>query len=483
MHIPTVPMTCILVFAAHASAQSTTRVSVSSSGEQGNSYSSSAAVPSISSDGRLVAFQSNASNLVAGDTNGVEDAFVHDRVTGQTTRVNLTPAGAQVAASAARPFISANGRFVVFDSGSEQIVPGDTNNQQDVFVYDRVTGVSTLDSLTSTGAQANNGCAYASISSDGRFVAFQSSATNLVPGDTNGQSDIFVRDRLLGVTTRVSVSSAGVQANNITDAPMISANGRFIAFASAASNLVTGDTNATWDIFVHDRLTAETSRVSVNSAGVEGNSASLDRASISEDGRFVAFHSIASNLVAGDTNFEWDIFVHDRLTGATTRESVSSAGSQVSSGSFAPSVSANGRYVSYLSFAFNLVPNDTNGKQDIFVRDRLNGVTTRESISTAGDQADQGSDVPVISGDGRITIFVSSASNLVAGDTNATFDVFARDLGHVITGDLNGDGVVNGSDLALLLGQWGACPGCPSDLNGDGVVNGADLGLLLGNWT
>jgi len=483
MRSVSLPLASLLIIASFADAQSTTRVSVASDGTQGDGSSSPFILPSMSADGRFVAFQSWATNLVPGDTNNVADVFVHDRQTGQTVRINLTPGGGQVPAPAERPFMSANGRFVVFDSGSDLLVPGDLNNQQDVFVRDRVTGVTTLDSLTSTGAQANNGCAYSSISSDGRFVAFQSSATNLVLGDTNGQADIFVRDRVLGVTTRVNVSSTGVQANNPTDSPMISADGRIVTFASAASNLVPGDGNATWDIFAHDLVTSQTTRVSQSSAGIEANGASLYVAATSTDGRFVAFISLATNLVEGDTNNQFDIFVHDRQTGMTTRENTPAGGGQANNASFGPWLSADGRYVAYYSFANNLVAGDTNGRQDIFVRDRLLAVTTRESVSTAGAQSNGDSDSVVICGNGRFLAFPSQASNLVDGDTNAAFDVFVRDLGHSIVGDLNGDGRVDGADLGTLLGQWGPCPGCSADFNGDGVVNGADLGTLLGNWT
>lgn len=479
----TFALSSFLLLASSALAQSTARVSISTAGVQGDGPSSPFLLPSISEDGRFVAFLSFASNLVPGDTNGVGDAFVHDRQTGQTTRINVTPAGTQVLAGAERPSIAAGGRFVVYDSGSDQIVPGDLNNQQDVFVYDRITGVTTLESVASTGAQANNGCLRATISGDGRFVAFQSSATNLVPGDTNDFSDIFVRDRLLGVTTRANISSSGVQSNSSTEWPTIAASGQFVSFASVASNLVPADTNATWDIFVRDLVSGQTSRVSVSSAGVQGDAASMDGTSISPDGRFVAFNSYATNLVAADTNSVLDIFVHDRLTGVTTRESLPAAGGQANNVSIGPSISSNGRYVAYYSFAVNLVPNDTNGNQDIFVRDRLLGVTTRESVASAGTQSNGDSDSPAISGDGRFVAFPSKADNLVAGDTNAKIDVFVRDLGHLVLGDLNGDGIVNGADLALVLGSWGACAGCPADLNGDGVVDGADLAVVLGNWT
>ena len=310
-----------------------------------------------------------------------------------------------------------------------------------------------------------------------------SSATNLVPGDTNNTPDLFVRDRLLATTTRVNVSSAGAEANGPTEWPWISANGQFVTFSSAASNLVPGDTNSTWDIFVRDLAAGTTERVSVSSAGVQGNGGSLDPSSISADGRFVAFESYATNFAPGDDNFNTDIFVRDRMTGETTRASVSSSGAGANNGSFSVSISADGRHVAFSSFATNLVANDTNFKQDLFVRARLPGTTPRESVSTAGVQADDASDVPSISATGRVVAFASSATNLIIGDANGAWDVVGRERWPSPPGDINGDGVVDGADLAMLLGSWGPCAGCPADINGDGIVNGADLGILLGNWT
>jgi Tol biopolymer transport system component len=220
-------------------------------------------------------------------------------------------------------------------------------------------------SVDSAGNQGNNGGDEPAISADGRFVAFVS-ADNLVPGDTNDNLDIFVHDRKTGATERVSVDSAGNQANVIgsTSEAAISADGRFVAFNSA-NNLVPGDTNDNFDIFVHDRKTGATERVSVDSAGNQGNGAAV--AAISADGRFVAFQSVADNLVLGDTNGAIDVFVHDRKTGATERVSVDSAGNQANYESVSPAISGDGRFVAFVSLADNLVPGDTNGTYDVFV--------------------------------------------------------------------------------------------------------------------
>jgi Tol biopolymer transport system component len=298
-------------------------------------------------------------------------------------------------------------------------------------------------SVATDGSQANNISGRRSApasSADGRAVVFDSLASNLVPGDTNAFDDIFVRDRAAGATQRVSVSSSGAQGNNISSSPAISADGRFVAFVSAATNLVPGDTNAVRDIFVHDRATGTTERVSVSSSGAQStgasggsNGATNDVATIapaiSADGRFVAFESVATNLVHGDTNGQPDVFVRDRQTATTERVSLSSKGAQANRfSSRADAISGDGRFVVFSSWASNLVPGDTNDRIDIFVRDRQSGTTQRVSVSSSGQQGDRDSSRADISDDGRFVVFASSATNLVAGDTNATDDVFVRDL-------------------------------------------------------
>ena len=301
--------------------------------------------PQVSGDGRYVAFQSSANNLVAGDTNGAGDIFVHDSQTGQTTRVSVDSTGVQANSifGSSDSSISVDGRYVAFISNGTNLVPGDTNGIQDVFVHDRQTGQTERVSISSTGAQANGGVNNPYISGDGRYVTFASTASNLVAGDSNGVSDIFVHDRQTGQTSRVSVDSAGDQGNSHSEFPVISGDGRFVAFQSVATDLVAGDTNSSADIFVHDRQTGQTTRASKNSSGVQANSASLSPA-ISQDGNFVTFESFATNLVSGDTNGFYDIFVHDLQTGQTSRVSVDSSGNQaLGHDSLNPSISSDGR--------------------------------------------------------------------------------------------------------------------------------------------
>ena len=302
-----------------------TRVSVSSSGAEGNSSSYS---PAISSDGSYVAFSSYANNLVEGDTNGRQDIFIHDTQAGITTRVSVNSSGAQGNNDSYTPSISADGRMVAFSSDAGNLVSGDTNGWEDIFVHDRQTGLTTRVSVSSTGAQNNDASFYPSISPDGRYVTFSSYARNLVSGDTNNVSDIFVHDRQTGLTSRVSVDSAGDQSNGDSYLSSISADGRYVAFYSCADNLMSDDANGYHtDVFMHDRQTGNTSTISVDSAGSLGDNDSYDP-TISADGRYILFTSNADNLVSGDTNNTSDVFMHDTLTGATTRVSVNSNGQQ-----------------------------------------------------------------------------------------------------------------------------------------------------------
>ncbi|MGH3657677.1 MAG: hypothetical protein ACRDUA_13565 [Micromonosporaceae bacterium] len=352
-----------------------------------------------------------------------------------TTRVSVASNGQQVYRHSRDPALSADGRYVAFNSTAAHVVSGDTNRTRDVFVHDRRTGATTRVSVASDGSQANKTSGYfgLAISQDGRYIAFTSLADALVPGDTNGNYDVFVHDRQTGATTRVSVVSDGNQAAGFSFDPVISADGRYVAFVSYADNLVPGDTTATQDVFVHDRRTGATTRVSVASDGSRANDFSeLFRPVISGDGRYIAFSTDASNLVPGDTNATQDVFVHDRQTGDTSRVSVASDGSQANSGSQEPALSADGRYIAFTSTADNLVPGDTNGTEDVFthdvfVHDRQTGTTTRVSVASDGSQANEPSQTPALSADGRYIAFTSSASNLVPRDTNRKEDLFVHD--------------------------------------------------------
>jgi Tol biopolymer transport system component len=482
-----------------ASPGATERVSVDSSGNQGNAGSGING-PAISADGRYVAFQSWASNLVPGDTNGTEDVFVHDRQTAATERVSLDSSGNQGNSGSGiyEPAISADGRYVAFESWASNLVPGDSNGNWDIFVHDRQTGATERVSVDSSGNQGNSASYRPAVSADGRYVAFHSVASNLVEGDANyccdynGDTiydqncfDVFVHDRQTGATERVSVNSSGNEASGNSGFEIggaaISGDGRLVAFASDASNLVGNDTNDAYDVFVHDRQTGVTERVSVDSAGNQGNGRS-GFPSLSADGRYVAFQSWASNLVPGDTNGTEDVFVHDRQTGVTERVSVDSQGNQVLNGGWGAAASADGRFVTFQSNDQHLVPGDTNGTGDVFVRDRQTAATERVSVDSAGNQGNGFSGGSAISADGRYVAFRSDASNLVPSDTNGCSDLFLRDLG-----DADADGewdpfdncptVANpGQADADSDGAGDVCDACPDDPNNDADNDGICVG-------
>jgi Tol biopolymer transport system component len=403
----------------------TTRVSVATSGSEANRRAPTEAYPSISCSGRYVAFASRASNLVANDTNRRPDVFVHDQMAGRTERVSVSSSGREARGSSIDPSVSATGRFVAFESDAPNLVNGDHGSRVDVFVHDRRTGRTERASVNWTGNGGNRGSYGPSISADGRFVAFYSRATNLVRRDTKRGFEVFVHDRRTGRTMRVSVSSTGREGNGWSFDSTISATGRFVAFASYATNLAPNDDEPRPDIFVRDRRLGRTELASVNSNGDSGNRTSY-LPSISRGGRFVAFYSNAPNLVGGDLNSAEDVFIHDRRTGDTFRVSVSSSGEEGDGPSLVPSISADGRFLAFHSRATNLVSDDGNGRTDVFVHDIQAGETRRVSVSSDGGEGTGNSSSPSISADARFVAFESDASNLVQGDTNERPDVFVR---------------------------------------------------------
>ncbi|MCA9961309.1 MAG: PD40 domain-containing protein [Anaerolineales bacterium] len=415
----------------------TVRVNLRSDGTQGNNDSAN---PYVSADGRFVAFASDADNLVSGDSNGATDIFVRDRQTNQTWRVSVSTDNAQGNFASFAPAISDNGRYVAFCSFATNLVANDTNNVVDVFLYDRDAGTTTLVSRSTFGVVGNDvSCKPDAnlqdvrgpdISADGRYIVFESFASDLVGNDNNNASDIFRYDRDTGSMIRISVDSNGVEANGSSFQPSISAEGLRIAFASNASNLVTGDGNGYTDVFVHNLSTNNTRRVSVHSNGSEGNGQSYEP-EISDDGLFVVFVSFANNLVSGDDNNFLDVFIRDRDADETYLVSVSDDGDQpnVFAESMEPSVSENGRFVVFQSYADNLAPGETNtDTRDVFVRDRQAGTTAYASVSSGGQIGNQSSREPVISADGYYIVFSSKADNLVANDTNDDRDIFSHQI-------------------------------------------------------
>jgi hypothetical protein len=385
----------------------------------------------LSQTGRYVVFLSNASNLVSGDTNMSTDVFVRDRQTATVSRVNLTSAGAESPSgcSAGYASISLDGRYVAMSCSSNDLVAGDTNGAYDVFLRDRTLGTTARVSLSEAGTELTGFSITPTVSSDGRYVAFVSNASNAVAGDTNGIQDVFVRDTVSNTTTRATITSTGTQVTGggTISGLVISANGRYVAFAHIAS-LDAADTNAVADIYVRDLTMATTTRVSVATGGGQATGGGSTFPSISPDGRYVSFQSTATNLVIGDTNAASDIFLRDTMGATTTRVSISNTGVEGTGASTMSSVSDDGRYVAFVSLAANLIATDTDGFLDLFVRDNTNSTTkliSRTLLGALPNAAVLSSYAIGIAGNGSVAAFTSNATNLISNDLNVGSDVFA----------------------------------------------------------
>ncbi|GGT29201.1 hypothetical protein GCM10010254_57300 [Streptomyces chromofuscus] len=383
----------------------TDRVSLTA---QGGQLDGDAWWPDVNDDGQVVAFASLATNLVPGDTNGTLDIFVSDLEAGTVERVSVASDGTQGDDFSLSPSLSGDGRYVGFNSGAGNLVPGDTNGQTDAFVHDRSTGTTEVVSVAADGTRANGLSSAPSLSDDGRYATFISDADNLVSGDTNKSTDVFLHDRQTGETVLVSQTPAGVPASGNSREPSISSDGRYIAFQSSAGDLVPGDTDGAIDVFVRDRVTGTTTLV-----GPEGENTGP---SISGDGQLVAFTQ------------GWQLYVSDLKTGEIEQVSVTGSGETADDWAFAPSLSEDGTKVAFYSYAANLSAGDTNGLPDVFVRDRTAGTTTRISGGLEDTEGDGLSFLPSLSGDGRTVAFESTSANLVAQDSNGHSDIFVHDL-------------------------------------------------------
>lgn len=406
----------------------TTLISVSTAGELANGYSMQGS--DISADGRHVLFFSDAANLVDHDTNGNmfggggDDGFVRDRDTDgngifdepggvRTTRVTVSTQGKEADLGTLGGGMSPNGRHVVFMSLATNLVPNDNNGSLDTFLHDRdADGDGIFDEpeaittervgVGNRGEEAIGGTLQNGFSRDARYIVFRSAADNLVDGDTNGKIDTFVRDRVAGTTERISLTWDGQQQNGDSASSTagvqwcISDDGRYLVFLSAATNLVREpDTNNAFDLFVRDRVKGDTRRVSVAWDGAQANTGEY---------RFENPHHL----------------IPQAYILAATKGPSSATGH---------SISPDGRYVLFSSPASNLVPGDTNGFEDVFLRDVIEQTTIRVSVSAAGEEGNLWSTAPRLSEDGRFVAFSSLASNLVPGDSNETIDVFVRELG------------------------------------------------------
>jgi len=402
----------------------TERVSVSTSGRQADGWSE---FVSISDNGRWVAFDAMATTLVRPDANGdFEDVFVHDLVTGRTERVSVSTTGEQGNADSRDPDISADGRFVTFESHARNLERPDTYGACDVWVRDRLRHVTERMNVID-GPETRRSCSYEPvISANGRYVAFTSDSLDLVePATLPNRTHIYVRDRLRGVTELVSVASDGERANRPSGFPAISADGRFVAFHSRATNLVPGDTNGTSDIFVHDRATGRTEMVSISSDGRQADRSSLWPV-ISGHGQLVAFTSGASTLVPGDHNHAGDVFVYNRTTDRIRRISVGVGGVESRYDSIVGDISSDGRFVAFNTPSGKMVRGDTNAHEDVFVYSMRTERTKLVSVGRHGVPGNVLSLGAALSAHGNAIAFESHARNLVRGDTNAEWDMFVR---------------------------------------------------------
>ena len=421
---------------ARADGPTTVLVSADANGRPANQASSQ---PVISADGRFVAFTSKASNLVPGDTNRKTDIFVRDLLLGVTERVSVATDGSQGNDNSNEPAISGNGRFVVFTSTATNLVPesadrrgGDWYRGPGIYVYlhDRQTHTTELVSIDSNGVPADERAWLGDVSYDGRYVIFSSHCEHLVQPDYNGnRRDVFRHDRVTGITRMIDLLPNGQNPWEGGSFSGISADGNRIVYRSLDGGLVAGDNNQDFDIFVYDVAAGTTRRVSVSSSGVQGNDMA-NRPAISADGLFATFDT-TSTLVAGDSNARSDVFVHDLATGLTTRVSVKTGGAQANNHSTQASLSGDGRFVVFISTATNLVAGDTNRQSDIFLHDRQTGVTSRVSLTAGGAQATGGaSTAPRIAADGHSVAFLSKAKNLIPGlNPGAVGQIYVRVLG------------------------------------------------------
>jgi Tol biopolymer transport system component len=390
-----------------------TRISVASDGTQGNNDSFTP-YTAISDNGRYIAFASNADNLVTGDTNASADIFVRDRETGITSRVSVASDGTQSNNFSYNVSLSADGRYVAFSSDANNLVEGDTNEVTDVFVHDLLAGTTNRVSVTSNGTQGDYISNIPRLSADGRYVVFNSLANNLVSGDTYSSGDVFVRDLLTGTTEMVSVAPDGTLGNGWSSSGLLSADGRYVVFSSTSDNLVSSDPDGQQDVFLRDRQTGTTSLISLLPNTPPGTF--FYGADISNDSRYIAFES----WIIDRPDTPGDVFVYDRQTGTTTLVSIPSEDAPVNGSSHYASMSADGRYVAFYSGELGSPESSGN----LFVRDLLTETTHPILLTPDGSPVMSSSLIPSISGDGRYLAFESDTDNLVSGDTNNTWDVF-----------------------------------------------------------
>lgn len=416
--------------AAGRAVPATERVSVAADGTQGNGFSGD---PTLSANGRFVAFTSEATNLGPTDTNGHQDVYVKDLRTGKVDLVSVAGDGTPGDALSGSPEISADGRYVAFYSSATNLVPGDTNGEGDVFVHDRRTGRTTSPTAGAGKSPYGYGVQNFALSGDGHRLAFGSYRPDLVPGDTNERLDIFVHDVQKGTTRRVSVASDGTQADGPSAFPSISADGQRIAFTSKATNLTPAGPGFRRPppqdpLYVHDLATGRTRVASLSTTGAVVGVSPSPR--LSPDGRYAVFSALAADVVPDDTNGTYDLFARDLERGTTRLLSRAHDGTQGNGWSSDGRLDAGNRRLFFTSAATNLVPGDTNGQVDGFVRDLRTGQVERINVGADGGQSASWTNTAAPDAAGRLAAFDSRDDGLVPGDTNGTGDVFVRRLEH-----------------------------------------------------
>lgn len=414
-------VTMLMVSSAAARPATLRRLSEAPDGSQANGESYE---PSLSRDGSLVVFSSDASNLVAQESQEI-DVYLFRAESDSLELVVRDRDGGPPNDGSRSAEISANGRYVAFASTASDLVEGDDNEAADVFVRDLETGTNEIVSVARDGELGNRYSGSPRISANGRFVAFDSRARNLSRfPDRNRKNDVFIHDRKKGTTNRVSVSSKGREADDNSYVVGVSDDGRRVAFVSFADNLVPDDTNEVGDAFVYDRDAKKLVRASVSSTEKEAFEGGF-ATDLSPDGRYVVFYSWDDDLVPGDTNESSDVFVRDLREGTTLRVSLADDESQANNYSHNEAqISADACLVTFDSGASNLVEGDTNGHNDVFVRDRCNGTTERLSVRPDGTEGNADSARPRISADGSHVAFATEATNLGGNDSNELEDVF-----------------------------------------------------------
>jgi len=412
---------CTTITSVAATAEMiTVRVSVSTDNKQAidTDTENYEARPAISDDGRFVVFESVGYTLVENDTNEKSDIFLRDRELQTTVRITKGIKSEQANGGSYSPKITGDGRYIVFTSDASNLVSDDTNNIRDIFIYDFISKTTERITVSEIGEQFNKMNMLPNISDDGRFIVFASLATNWGDDDINGRWDALLHDREAQKTITVNVSGGGL--------PNISADGQFVCFSDPISNIVENDTNGENDIFLYNVLTKQNARVNVASDGTESNGYS-SLCSLSADGRYIAFQSDGTTLVSDDTNGSTDIFVHDRVLQTTERVSLSNTGEEGNNHNNYPALAKDGNYIVFKSYSTNF----DNIKQgvNLFIKDRQTGDIKLVSYSTDGTERDSVDATfmhPSISGDGQHIAFQSLQTNLVQDDTNNTFDTFVH---------------------------------------------------------